>query len=43
MNFKNRFALITTAAGVGIGRINARLMVREGSNIVITDLQIIFN
>src|SRR5512147_2189838 len=38
MKFENRVAIITAAAGAGIGQATARMMAREGARVVITDM-----
>jgi 3-oxoacyl-[acyl-carrier protein] reductase len=37
MKLKNRVALLTAAAGAGIGQATARIMAREGATVVVTD------
>jgi NAD(P)-dependent dehydrogenase (short-subunit alcohol dehydrogenase family) len=37
MRLKNRVALVTAAAGAGIGQAAARALAKEGANVVITD------
>jgi 3-oxoacyl-[acyl-carrier protein] reductase len=37
MKLKDKIALLTAAAGAGIGQATARLLASEGANIVITD------
>jgi 3-oxoacyl-[acyl-carrier protein] reductase len=38
MKLKNRVAIITAAAGAGIGQATARMMAREGARVIITDM-----
>jgi 3-oxoacyl-[acyl-carrier protein] reductase len=38
MRLKNRVAIVTAAAGAGIGQATARMMAREGARVVITDI-----
>jgi 3-oxoacyl-[acyl-carrier protein] reductase len=38
MKLKNRVAIITAAAGAGIGQATARMMAREGARIIVTDI-----
>ena len=38
MRLKNRVAIVTAAAGAGIGQATARMMAREGTRIVVTDM-----
>ena len=37
MKLKDRVAFLTGAAGAGIGQATARLLAKEGANVVITD------
>ena len=38
MKLKNRVAIVTAAAGAGIGQATARMMAREGARVIITDM-----
>jgi 3-oxoacyl-[acyl-carrier protein] reductase len=38
MKLKNRVAIVTAAAGAGIGQATARMMAREGAIVVVTDM-----
>ena len=38
MRLKDKVALLTAAAGAGIGQTTARVMAREGAAVVITDM-----
>lgn len=38
MRLKNRVALVTAAAGAGIGQATARVMAKEGAHVIITDV-----
>lgn len=38
MKLKDRVAIVTAAAGVGIGQAVARIMAREGAKIIVTDM-----
>ena len=38
MKLKNRVAIVTAAAGAGIGQATARMMAREGARVVVTDM-----
>ena len=38
MRLKGRVALLTAAAGAGIGQATAKVMAREGANVVVTDM-----
>ncbi|MGD0236665.1 MAG: SDR family NAD(P)-dependent oxidoreductase [Syntrophorhabdales bacterium] len=37
MKLKGKVAFLTGAAGAGIGQTTARLMAKEGANVVVTD------
>ena len=37
MKLKDKVAFLTGAAGAGIGQATARLLAKEGANVVITD------
>jgi 3-oxoacyl-[acyl-carrier protein] reductase len=38
MKLKNRVAIVTAAAGAGIGQATARMMAREGARVIVTDM-----
>jgi 3-oxoacyl-[acyl-carrier protein] reductase len=38
MKLKNRVAIVTAAAGAGIGQAAARMMAREGARVIVTDM-----
>ena len=38
MKLKNRVAIVTAAAGAGIGQATARVMAREGARVIVTDM-----
>jgi 3-oxoacyl-[acyl-carrier protein] reductase len=38
MKLKNRVAIVTAAAGAGIGQATARMMAREGARVIVTDI-----
>jgi 3-oxoacyl-[acyl-carrier protein] reductase len=38
MKLRNRVAIVTAAAGAGIGQTTARVMAREGASVVVTDM-----
>lgn len=38
MKLKNRVAILTAAAGAGIGQATARMLAREGASVVVTDM-----
>jgi 3-oxoacyl-[acyl-carrier protein] reductase len=38
MKLRNRVAIVTAAAGAGIGQTTARMMAREGASVVVTDM-----
>ena len=38
MKLKDRVAIVTAAAGAGIGQATARMMAREGASVVVTDM-----
>ncbi|MBP1750412.1 MAG: hypothetical protein H6Q52_2951, partial [Deltaproteobacteria bacterium] len=38
MRLKDRIALLTAAAGAGIGQATARTMAKEGASVVVTDM-----